>query len=321
MSTQLTPEQEREVDACRVKWTAIGLHTGTIDREAATAALSVVYRDIIKLPLPPIEWCAGLRDAVHMRARYLAADANHDVPIDELPAKAHALERADYEKHLTNWSDNRFGGNAWASWHGWSEALHRVGVEGLDDAMKVNQLAEHISFWWPYDKVVIVCDFPDVLRLDDRGRLHGEAAPAVHWRDGYGMWFHHGVFCSEKVVMGRFEPRDVMLERNAEVRRAMCEIMGWEQIVRGLDAKKVSSDEFGTVWSLDLNEGLDTWDIDDGNKALLVEVLNSTPEPDGSIKTYFLSVDPVECEGWSATDCIGWTFNLPRGTYNPVKMT
>jgi hypothetical protein len=47
----------------------------------------------------------------------------------------------------------------------------------------------------------------------------------------------------------------------------------------------------------------------------MVEVVNSTPEPDGSRKTYFLRVPPtIE----TAREAVAWTFGLGAVDYRPA---
>jgi hypothetical protein len=48
---------------------------------------------------------------------------------------------------------------------------------------------------------------------------------------------------------------------------------------------------------------------------LMVEVLNSTPEPDGSRKTYFLRVPP---HMQTARQAVAWTFRMDQFTYAPA---
>lgn len=54
------------------------------------------------------------------------------------------------------------------------------------------------------------------------------------------------------------------------------------------------------------------------NAIVFVEVLNSTPEPDGSIKTYWLRVPP---DTPTAKAGIAWTFGVTEGEYNPEVQT
>ncbi len=50
----------------------------------------------------------------------------------------------------------------------------------------------------------------------------------------------------------------------------------------------------------------------------MVEVLNATPEPDGTRKTYFLRVPPTI---GTARAAVAWTFNLEPLEYRPVVET
>ena len=46
----------------------------------------------------------------------------------------------------------------------------------------------------------------------------------------------------------------------------------------------------------------------------MVEVVNSTPEPDGTRRTYFLRVPPATT---SAREAVAWTFGLRGDDYRP----
>ena len=50
----------------------------------------------------------------------------------------------------------------------------------------------------------------------------------------------------------------------------------------------------------------------------MVEVLNSTPEPDGSRKTYFLRVPP---RTRTAREAVAWTFGVREPDYRPAQET
>ena len=50
----------------------------------------------------------------------------------------------------------------------------------------------------------------------------------------------------------------------------------------------------------------------------MVEVRNSTPEPDGSVRTYFLRVPPTTR---SARAAVAWTFGLNGAAYEPAVET
>jgi hypothetical protein len=71
----------------------------------------------------------------------------------------------------------------------------------------------------------------------------------------------------------------------------------------------VSSDEYGVLWRVTMP----------GDEPLvMVEVVNATPEPDGSRRTYFLRVPP---RMRSAHEAVAWTFGLTPEEYAPLAQT
>jgi hypothetical protein len=65
----------------------------------------------------------------------------------------------------------------------------------------------------------------------------------------------------------------------------MIERFGAEGLVREGDASLVAEDETGRLWQRHLHDRQF-----DEEYITMVEVQNSTPEPDGSYRTYFLRV-------------------------------
>lgn len=94
-----------------------------------------------------------------------------------------------------------------------------------------------------------------------------------------------------------------------ERRRILVELYGTQRFLRDSTAQLVHEDGFGRLWELTMP----------GDEALvIVEVVNSTPEPDGSFHTYFLRVDPA-CR--TAHAACAWTFGLSTDDYAPVQQT
>jgi hypothetical protein len=74
----------------------------------------------------------------------------------------------------------------------------------------------------------MVSDRPKTLRRDAGGRLHSERGPAIAWRDGWGLYFWHGLHIprSHEWVVdepGRITPEAIERERNTELRRIMLD--------------------------------------------------------------------------------------------------
>ena len=90
----------------------------------------------------------------------------------------------------------------------------------------------------------IVSDFPEFVRIDDQCRPHCADGPSHRWRDGWSLYHWHGVRVPAEWIEQRdtIFAADVFKEANAEVRRAGCEIIGWDRILSGIDAKLIDDD-------------------------------------------------------------------------------
>jgi hypothetical protein len=74
-------------------------------------------------------------------------------------------------------------------------------------------------------------------------------------------------------------------------------------------AMEIHTDDFGTLYRKKIP----------GDEALLmVKVVNSTPESDGSFKDYFLRVPPTMTR---AREAVAWTFGRTETEYEPVMET
>ena len=107
-----------------------------------------------------------------------------------------------------------------------------------------------------------------------------------------------------------------MARPNAEIRRVMVERFGVERLIREGGAILVHEDETGRLWRRQVGES-SGWQGHD-EPVVMVEVLNSTPEPDGSRKTYFLRVPP---EMTIAREAVAWTFGMGGDAYAPIVET
>jgi hypothetical protein len=175
-------------------------------------------------------------------------------------------------------------------------------------------LAASAGPWWALEGLAIVSERPLVAALDPRGRLHSESGPGIAWADGTAIWAWHGVAVPDWVVTDpdRITTTSIGAEPNAEVRRVMIERVGWERITREGGAVLVDRDASGSLWEVDRATDW-SWD-----RARFVEVVNSTPEPDGSRRHYFIRVPP---EMRTAHEAVAWTFNLSEVEYRPLVET
>lgn len=162
-----------------------------------------------------------------------------------------------------------------------------------------------------FEKVCFVCDNVRKVSVDDRGRAHSDTAPAIEFPDGYKLFAWHGTIVEQDIIE---HPESITIkridsERNAEVRRVLIERYSAEKYIMDSDAYLRDADYCGNLYSKALP----------GDEPLvMVEVTNSTPEPDGTLKRYFLRVPP---DTTTAREAVAWTFGMSEDEYFPLKET
>ena len=104
--------------------------------------------------------------------------------------------------------------------------------------------------------------------------------------DGLALWYYHGVKVPQHIIMAPEEitSDQILSEANQEVKTAMIAIMGYDRFIKELGAELVNQDKYGKLWRKEV-PGLE-------EAFLVVEVMNSTIEPDGYYKPYFIPVHP-----------------------------
>ena len=202
------------------------------------------------------------------------------------------------------------GGNMWSPWDCYLTAARDIlGLE-LPEHKKYaawERAAKCGGFRWMHEKFCIVSDFPERLCVDAQNRPHSSDGPSHRWRDGWELYYWHGVRVTQQIVM---EPQTLTIEQvraeeNAEVRRVMIERMGHERYLRECGATLAHEDRYGKLWRAPRPDDTDI---------VMVEVINSTPEPDGSRNRYMLRVPPTT---QTAHEGVAWTFGKTVAEYAP----
>jgi len=175
-------------------------------------------------------------------------------------------------------------------------------------------LVSAASFWFPFRGFCVMSERPTTIALDESARLHNLKGPALKWPDGFSIHAVAGLAINpqfienpETLTVTRIED-----ENNTEIRRAMIQLYGEQRFLKDSGAEVVSYGRDGAkLWAR-------SFAADDNGPFQMVELKNSTPEPDGSIKTYFLRVPPTV---QTADAAIAWTFGLDGKAYKPEKET
>ena len=237
--------------------------------------------------------------AARLRLR-LGEDLAADVPGDDGRALRLPVLDAVYGQHDGPWLSTFEAADRLCPGAGLA-----AGLTGLAE------VARHTGWWWANERAAVLTERPILLARDNVGRLHRGEGAAMEFPDGYGLWAWRGMpipvsLATELPTLTVDRIRD---EKNAEIRRVMLEHFGYERYLREAGARTMGSDETGTLWWLDLP----------GDEPLvMVEVVNSTPEPDGTSRVYWLRVPP---RTRTAREGVAWTFGLTADEYQPLVQT
>ncbi|MBO3680895.1 DUF6745 domain-containing protein [Streptomyces sp. NEAU-YJ-81] len=180
-----------------------------------------------------------------------------------------------------------------------------------DPLAGVAAVARAAGWWWPYEKAVIVAERPVELHRDEAGRLDRGDGPALAFPDGFALYAWRGMPVPAAFLrqLGELTPDRIREEENAELRRVMLEHYGYDRYLEESGAEPVHRDETGVLWRIAL---------DGDEPVVMVEVVNSTPEPDGTHRTYWLRVPP---RVRTAREGVAWTFGVDADTYRPERET
>jgi hypothetical protein len=154
---------------------------------------------------------------------------------------------------------------------------------------------------------VFVCKNPTVINLDANNRLHCDDGPAVQFSDGYSLYSWAGVHIDPDLVL---RPESLTIERidneaNIELRRVMIDKFGAARYIEEGNALVVAEDECGVLLRKE---------VPGDEPIVLVKVINSSPEPDGTYRSYFLRVPPDMTQ---PREAVAWTFGLHPEEYMP----
>jgi hypothetical protein len=172
------------------------------------------------------------------------------------------------------------------------------------------QIAASLGWLQPHRHTCWLTERPQLLRGDARERLHHAQGPALAYPDGWQVWAWKGVEVPRWVIE---QPESITLasidgESNVQVRRCMIEIMTPERYVAQGGAERIAQDETGILWRK-------TWLAADAWAA--VEVINATPEPDGTRKHFFLQV-PAHIR--TAREAVAWSYGVSANVYANLVM-
>ena len=172
-------------------------------------------------------------------------------------------------------------------------------------------IAKNAFWWYPFEGICFVCDRPDEYHFDEQWRLHNPDGAAVRFSDGYSLFAVHGVMLPAWIIE---QPKNITVdkicdEQNAEIRRVMIDKYGQARYLTDSGAELVHSDGYGDLYRAVVPED---------EPLVMVKVVNSTPERDGSYKDYFIRVPP---DTRTAEQAVAWIGGFDVGKFEYVNQS
>ena len=207
----------------------------------------------------------------------------------------------------------------WGSWASFSATCYAIVANMFRDQFDKNvreTLSDMSTFlrsgfaYTPLTRAVFICRAPQIS-VDDIQRLHCDDGPALSFPDGFEIFSLRGVPIDPAIILHpeSLTTARIDQERNVELRRVLIDRYGIANYLRDTEAGIMDKTEAGTLY---LKQ-------QPGDEAIaIVQVRNSTPEPDGTFKEYFLRVPPSMR---TVKEAIAWTFGMSAEDYEPEKET
>lgn len=175
------------------------------------------------------------------------------------------------------------------------------------DLAPVLDLAHNAGWILPTAEVCWLIEKPTIFATDEEGRPHSGTGPAIAYADGSRWYAWKGIPLSGWSVEEKslLTARAIENEPDLAVRRCLIEVVGAEAYIAMSRARCVAEDQSGKLWQR-------PWPGLPNDGWAAVEVINGTPEPDGTLKHYFLQV-PYGFR--SARAAVAWTYGMGERDY------
>src|SRR5262249_37502949 len=140
--------------------------------------------------------------------------------------------------------------------------------------------------------------------------LHAPDGPALTYRDRCKVYAWKGILLPPRLIEQRnsITVRDIEAAHDPQIRRCMIDILTTQRFIEQGGAYRVAQDETGILWRQRWR--WEAW--------AAVEVINGTPEPDGTYKHYFLQVPPTVR---TSREGVAWTYGLSERHYRLAMRT
>ncbi len=167
-------------------------------------------------------------------------------------------------------------------------------------------LARNAHAYICFENECLLSEAPLEFYCDDQFRSHNPTGPAIVYSDELKIFCWRGSRVPESVMTRDANLKTIDEELNIESRRVIIERYGTEQFLLDSGAEIRQRDKFGSLYVKEV------WGDED---IVMVHLTNSSPEPDGQFRTYFLRVPP---NIRTAREAVAWSFGMTADEYDPL---
>ncbi len=186
---------------------------------------------------------------------------------------------------------------------------------GVGELFNLMELVQNVGWCVTHDDTCWVSDRPVQIYRDVEGRVHNEYGAAIAYPDGWSIFAINGIRVPRYVVE---RPSEISVDRiddesNVEVRRVMLEKFGIERYVRDSGATLVSSCPNDHPLIGLRTAKLYRKEFADDEALIMLDMKNSTAEPDGTYRRYMIRIDPSAYGGMASKNCLAAMASTYRG--------
>ena len=153
-------------------------------------------------------------------------------------------------------------------------------ISEFKDFIAYLEAIKQVHVFLPYKDIVFISDRPTGLEVNKQGRLHSDLKPALHYSDGYSLFYLNGVRMPKELVLTKGEDLktlEAIGEKNIDVRREALKKIPLEKIIKDTKAKVL--DEWKNDANLWCDYVLYDMDFQDGKIRRVLKMKNpSVPD-------------------------------------------
>lgn len=249
--TELTPEQEAQLEVYYKEWLAVGMATGPANEEEVLKGVIIEYKSSNLEPPGTVIFVRSPFECLEMvKAGSIAAGAARIYN-----RKGTKWTKYDGDVTLKVQGNVDVGsfcfGNHEAGWLGFYQYMREVlGLkEETEEMQGIVHLARNAGWLLQFEHCVFVCDRPSEIHVDVDGNPHNPLGAAIKYSDGHSLFMLHGVKVPEWLACtpaDEIDPHKIMEIENVDQRREGVRKVGVERVMSKMGAKKVDEWQYKT---------------------------------------------------------------------------